>query len=83
MEVLREENMKLQKELNILKGQIGKGSTLTRRTEAGTQTPDFVLDSPPRKEDKRKGKNKGKDTPVRKRRLPRNNSQIKEIEKEK
>lgn len=58
--------MKLRKELNILKGQVGKELTLTRRTEADTQIPDFALDSPPRKEDKRKKKDKGKDTSVRK-----------------
>lgn len=56
--LVKEENMKLRKELDILKGKIGKVSTSTRKTEAGTQTPDCNLDSVSRKERKRKGKDK-------------------------
>lgn len=59
---MKEEKIKLRKELDILKEKIGKVSTSTRKTEAGIQTPDCNLDSLSRKEGKRKGKDKEKGT---------------------
>lgn len=55
---MKEENIKLRKELDILKEKIGKVSTSTRKTEADTQTPDCNLDSLSRKKGKRKGQRK-------------------------
>lgn len=60
--LVKEENIKLRKELDILKGKIGKVLTSTRKTEAGIQTPDCNLDSLSRKEGKRKRKDKEKGT---------------------
>lgn len=63
--LMKEENIKLRKELDILKRKIGKVSTSTRKTEASTQTPDCNLDSLSRKEGKRKGKDKEKGTSLK------------------
>lgn len=63
--LMKEENIKLQKDLDILKGKIGKVSTSTRKTEADTQTPDCNLDSLSRKKAKKRDKDKEKGTSLK------------------